>query len=315
MLDRDRRAGARRGAERVLRDRRPPRRRGGRRSSGAQRGASPLRYEIDGQDQFRIYDAIDEAGLDLGAIYHSHTRSDPCRRRPTSTWPFYPDALYLIVGVEAARRDDVRAWRIVDGQVSEASSSRSTRADVARRRSCARRAAPAGRRASASARAAARRSSRPGRAGRRGATRRRARARARSTRPTPRASRRARRDGAEPAGGRAAAGAAARGRRPVARAPLRAASTCRTSSPRARATCSCRAAATRRRARCSAARRRGAPPVARATRGVLALALVLVVVRGCCAGRARDRPRLPARRLDAVNAGAPQRRRHPRRPA
>src|SRR5690349_15892121 len=41
------------------------------------RAASPLRYEIDGMEQYKIQNAIDEAGLELGAIYHSHTRSDP----------------------------------------------------------------------------------------------------------------------------------------------------------------------------------------------------------------------------------------------
>ena len=39
--------------------------------------ASPLRYEIDGRDQFRILEEIERQGLQLGAIYHSHTRSDP----------------------------------------------------------------------------------------------------------------------------------------------------------------------------------------------------------------------------------------------
>ena len=39
--------------------------------------ASPLAYEIDGSDLQRIYDEIDENGLEVGIIYHSHTRSDP----------------------------------------------------------------------------------------------------------------------------------------------------------------------------------------------------------------------------------------------
>ena len=49
--------------------------------------ASPLRYEIDGAEQYRIQMEIDDAGHDLGAIYHSHTRSSRIRRRPTSTSP------------------------------------------------------------------------------------------------------------------------------------------------------------------------------------------------------------------------------------
>jgi proteasome lid subunit RPN8/RPN11 len=84
--------------------------------------ASPLAYDIDGRDLQRIYDAIDEDDLQVGIIYHSHTRSDPV---PSQTdinlaSPFLPDAIYLIVGVKDPGRDDLRAWRIRDGQYSEA---------------------------------------------------------------------------------------------------------------------------------------------------------------------------------------------------
>jgi len=81
--------------------------------------ASPFRYEIDGMEQYRIQTAIDDAGHDLGAIYHSHTRSAPEPSQTDINLAFYPDALYIIVGV-AGEEDDVRAWRIVDRQVSEA---------------------------------------------------------------------------------------------------------------------------------------------------------------------------------------------------
>ncbi len=39
--------------------------------------ASPLRYEIDGMEQYQLQTAIEDAGHELGAIYHSHTRSAP----------------------------------------------------------------------------------------------------------------------------------------------------------------------------------------------------------------------------------------------
>ena len=38
---------------------------------------SALRYSMDPMEQYQLQNSIDEAGLDLGAIYHSHTRSDP----------------------------------------------------------------------------------------------------------------------------------------------------------------------------------------------------------------------------------------------
>jgi [CysO sulfur-carrier protein]-S-L-cysteine hydrolase len=81
--------------------------------------ASPLRYEIEGMEQYKIQTAIEDAGLDLGAIYHSHTRSKPEPSQTDINLAFYPEALYVIVGLEHDEAD-VRAWRIVDGQVSEA---------------------------------------------------------------------------------------------------------------------------------------------------------------------------------------------------
>ena len=81
--------------------------------------ASPLRYEMDGMEQYKIQTAIEDGGHELGAIYHSHTRSDPEPSQTDINLAFYPDALYVIVGVKG-EEPDVRAWRIVDGAVSEA---------------------------------------------------------------------------------------------------------------------------------------------------------------------------------------------------
>ena len=81
--------------------------------------ASPLRYEIDGAEQYRIQMAIDDADLDLGAIYHSHTRSGPYPSQTDINLAFYPEALYVIVGL-AGKDPDVRAFEIRDGQVSDA---------------------------------------------------------------------------------------------------------------------------------------------------------------------------------------------------
>jgi proteasome lid subunit RPN8/RPN11 len=81
--------------------------------------ASPLRYELEPKEQLRIQTAIDDAGLELGVIYHSHTRSAPVPSQTDINLAGYPDALYLIVGV-AGEAAEVRAWRIVDGAVDEA---------------------------------------------------------------------------------------------------------------------------------------------------------------------------------------------------
>ncbi len=85
----------------------------------ANTAASPLRYEIDGAEQYRIQMEIDDQGLDLGAIYHSHTRTDPYPSQTDINLAFYPDALYIIVGV-AGDQVEVKAYEIRDGKVADA---------------------------------------------------------------------------------------------------------------------------------------------------------------------------------------------------
>ena len=80
---------------------------------------SPLRYEIDGMEQYRIQMAIEESGHDLGAIYHSHTRSAPEPSQTDINLASYPHWRYLIVSLEDPHAPVVRAWRIADGRVKE----------------------------------------------------------------------------------------------------------------------------------------------------------------------------------------------------
>jgi [CysO sulfur-carrier protein]-S-L-cysteine hydrolase len=81
---------------------------------------SPLRYEIDPREQLHIQNAIDDAELDLGAIYHSHTRSTPYPSQTDINLAFYPDALYVIVGLASGPEPLVKAYTIRDGEVAEA---------------------------------------------------------------------------------------------------------------------------------------------------------------------------------------------------
>jgi [CysO sulfur-carrier protein]-S-L-cysteine hydrolase len=82
--------------------------------------ASPFRFVIDAREQLEIHNEIEAAELDLGAIYHSHTRTEP---RPSQTdinfSKAWPGVLWIIVGL-ADGEVDVRTWRIDDGEVSEA---------------------------------------------------------------------------------------------------------------------------------------------------------------------------------------------------
>jgi proteasome lid subunit RPN8/RPN11 len=79
----------------------------------------PYAYEIDSADLYRIQMAIEDAGLDLGAIYHSHPRSEPVPSQTDINLAFYPEAIYIIVGLKGPE-PDMRAFTIRDGKVAEA---------------------------------------------------------------------------------------------------------------------------------------------------------------------------------------------------
>jgi proteasome lid subunit RPN8/RPN11 len=83
--------------------------------------ASPLKFQMDPMEQYRAQQSIENDGLEIEAIYHSHTRSAPIPSQTdvnlASKW--WPDPVWLIVGLENDE-PDVRAWRIVDGTASEA---------------------------------------------------------------------------------------------------------------------------------------------------------------------------------------------------
>jgi [CysO sulfur-carrier protein]-S-L-cysteine hydrolase len=79
---------------------------------------SPFYYRIESRDQIRIMNAIDEAGLDLVGIYHSHVASPAYPSRTDAEQAFWPDAVYVIVSL-AGGDADVRGFHIRDMDVTE----------------------------------------------------------------------------------------------------------------------------------------------------------------------------------------------------
>jgi [CysO sulfur-carrier protein]-S-L-cysteine hydrolase len=82
--------------------------------------ASPFRYELDPREQYEIeYGQIYDAGLDVGVIYHSHTRSAPYPSQTDINLANHPGAVYVIVGVKDRDAPEVRAYSIRDEVVEE----------------------------------------------------------------------------------------------------------------------------------------------------------------------------------------------------
>ena len=77
--------------------------------------ASPLRFEVDPHELLRIIDEIE-----LGAIYHSHTRTAPFPSQTDVNFAAnWPGVEWIIVGVAELDVPEVRSYLINDGEVSE----------------------------------------------------------------------------------------------------------------------------------------------------------------------------------------------------
>jgi proteasome lid subunit RPN8/RPN11 len=81
--------------------------------------ASPYRYNVDSQDLFRIHRECDENGWEFLAIYHSHTASEAYPSATDLRLAFWPETYYVLVSLVRPDSPAVRAFRIVDGRVSE----------------------------------------------------------------------------------------------------------------------------------------------------------------------------------------------------
>jgi proteasome lid subunit RPN8/RPN11 len=82
--------------------------------------ASPFRFEVDGVELHRTLTAIEDAGRALGAIYHSHTRSEPYPSQTDVNFAGgWPGVEWLIVGLGGEGEPELRSFRIDGGRVTE----------------------------------------------------------------------------------------------------------------------------------------------------------------------------------------------------
>ena len=81
--------------------------------------ASPVTYRLDGKEQLRVFDELDERGGDLWAIYHSHTHSEAYPSETDVQLAFYPDARYLLLSLADRAAPVLRSFWIRDGEVTE----------------------------------------------------------------------------------------------------------------------------------------------------------------------------------------------------
>jgi proteasome lid subunit RPN8/RPN11 len=81
--------------------------------------ASPLKFEIEPQELLELWNAIEQRGYELGAIYHSHVRSEPYPSQTDVNFAAnWPGVEWIIVGL-AGGEPEVRSYLIDGSDIKE----------------------------------------------------------------------------------------------------------------------------------------------------------------------------------------------------
>jgi proteasome lid subunit RPN8/RPN11 len=87
----------------------------------ANSAASPLRYEMDPQEQYNALKSIEDEGDELLAIYHSHTKSAAYpSQTDVNQAVAWPEQIYLIVSLADEDAPDVKAYLLEELKIADA---------------------------------------------------------------------------------------------------------------------------------------------------------------------------------------------------
>lgn len=87
----------------------------------ANSAASPLRYEMDPQQQYNALKSIEDGGDELLAIYHSHTKSAAYpSQTDVNQAVAWPEQIYVIVSLADEEAPDVKAYLLKDLRIADA---------------------------------------------------------------------------------------------------------------------------------------------------------------------------------------------------
>jgi proteasome lid subunit RPN8/RPN11 len=86
----------------------------------ANAAATPLRYEMDPQEQYNALKAIEDEGGELLGIYHSHTKSAAYpSQTDVNQAVAWPEQIYVIVSLANEDAPDVKAYLLNDLKIAD----------------------------------------------------------------------------------------------------------------------------------------------------------------------------------------------------
>ncbi len=78
-----------------------------------------VRYNVEPRELLEALREIEDRGWKLMAIYHSHPESEAYPSGTDVSLSYYPDAVYFIASLADDQLPVVRAFRIIDRQITE----------------------------------------------------------------------------------------------------------------------------------------------------------------------------------------------------
>jgi [CysO sulfur-carrier protein]-S-L-cysteine hydrolase len=80
---------------------------------------SPTFYQFDSMEQLAVWREMDDRDEEPVVIYHSHTATQAYPSRTDISYAGEPDAHYLLVSTADPDTEEIRSFRIIDGEVTE----------------------------------------------------------------------------------------------------------------------------------------------------------------------------------------------------
>ena len=80
---------------------------------------SPTFYEFDSLELLHLYKDMDARDEEPVVVYHSHTATEAYPSRTDVSYASEPQAHYVLVSTRDPDSDELRSFRIVDGEITE----------------------------------------------------------------------------------------------------------------------------------------------------------------------------------------------------
>jgi len=76
-------------------------------------------YLMGPEEQLKVFREVEEEGLELSAIYHSHPHSPAFPSQRDVDYAFYPDSLILIISLMDRKAPQVGVFQIENGKIEQ----------------------------------------------------------------------------------------------------------------------------------------------------------------------------------------------------